>query len=463
MPPTLALILWFVLLLALLRFDPAKEPGTSFALWVPVLWIFISGSRLPSQWLGTDVESQAQAFEEGNPLDRAIYFLLILLAMAILMRRGFNWVDFCRRNFTLVLLLMFALVSVVWSDFPFISFKRWFRDLGNYLVVLVIVSDPSPLEAVGVVLRRLCYLLLPLSILLIKYYNYLAVHYSPWTGLQEYVGASTSKNMLGVVCLVGGLFLFWDTLRRWSGRKERGTKWIIRLNLAFIGMTLWLLSLSHSATSQVCLVIGCLVIAAVHSGWGRRHSTFVKFMSPASFCLYLILAYGFDINGQLAQGVGRDATLTGRSEIWKAVLRIHTNPLIGTGYESFWLGPRLARVWETAGAVNEAHNGYLEVYLNLGLIGDFLVFLFLIASYRIICKKLSPDFGLGSLALGMWTVMLFYNMTESAAFNGQILWVSFVLIMINVAAYTPVSLETPPTKKLVPGKNRIQVREGVTA
>lgn len=462
MPPTLALVLWFVLLLALLRFDPAKEPGTSFALWVPVLWIFISGSRLPSQWLGTDVESQAQAFEEGNPLDRAIYFLLILLAMAILMRRGFNWVDFFRRNFTLVLLLLFALVSVVWSDFPFISFKRWFRDLGNYLVVLVIVSDPSPLEAVGVVLRRLCYLLLPLSILLIKYYNYLAVHYSPWTGLQEYVGASTSKNMLGVVCLVGGLFLFWDTVRRWPGRKERRTKWIIRLNVAFIGMTLWLLSLSHSATSEVCLVIGCLVIAAVHSGWGRRHPTFIKFMSPASFCLYLILAYGFDINGQLAQGVGRDPTLTGRSEIWKAVLGIHTNPLIGTGYESFWLGPRLARVWETAGAVNEAHNGYLEVYLNLGLIGDFLVFLFLIASYRIICKKLSPDFPLGSLALGMWTIMLFYNMTEAAAFNGQVLWVSFVLIMISVAAYTPVSLETTPAKKLVPGKDRIQAREGVT-
>jgi transposase len=35
-----------------------------------------------------------------------------------------------------------------------------------------------------------------------------------------------------------------------------------------------------------------------------------------------------------------------------------------SGYESFWLGPRLLWVWEQAGGVNEAHNGYLEVYLN---------------------------------------------------------------------------------------------------
>ena len=463
MPPTLALALWFILLVALLRFDPAKEPGTSVALWVPVLWMFTSGSRLPSQWLGDEGVSQAQAFQEGNPLDRAIYFLLILLALAILMRRGFHWGDFIRRNLTLVLLLSFALASVVWSDFPFISFKRWFRDLGNYLVVLVVVSDPSPLEAVGVVLRRLCYLLLPLSILLIKYYTYLAVHYSPWSGAQEFVGASTSKNMLGVVCLVSGIYLFWDTIRRWSSRKERGTKWVIRLNAVFLVMVFWLLNLSHSATSEVCLVLGCLVIVAVHSGWGRRHHTFVKFMSPAIFCLYLILAYGFGINGKLAERVGRDATLTGRSEIWKAVLGTHTNPWIGTGYESFWLGPRLARVWETAGAVNEAHNGYLEVYLNLGLIGDFLVILFLLTSYWIICKKLSPSFQLGSLALGLWTLMLFYNMTESAAFSGQILWVSFVMIMIAVAAYKPVSLEPAPVRKLVPAKGRLRVREGVTA
>jgi len=47
MPPSLALFLWLVLLLLLLRFDPARDPETSLALWVPVIWLFIDGSRLP--------------------------------------------------------------------------------------------------------------------------------------------------------------------------------------------------------------------------------------------------------------------------------------------------------------------------------------------------------------------------------------------------------------------------------
>ena len=120
----------------------------------------------------------AQALEDGNPLDRISLLALILLAIGILMSRSFNWGIFFTRNLALMAFLSFALVSVFWSDFPFISFKRWFRDLGNYLVILVVLSDPRPLEAVRALLRRLCYLLIPLSILLIKYYLISGEHYS---------------------------------------------------------------------------------------------------------------------------------------------------------------------------------------------------------------------------------------------------------------------------------------------
>src|SRR5215813_7438871 len=136
MPPTVALILWLVLLLALLRFDPARVAGTSLALWIPVTWLFIVGSRLPSQWLGLSEGSQVTAFEAGNSLDRVIYFGLIVLSLGILFARSVKWGEIVRRNIFFVLLLLFALLSVAWSDFPFIAFKRWFRDLGNYLAIL---------------------------------------------------------------------------------------------------------------------------------------------------------------------------------------------------------------------------------------------------------------------------------------------------------------------------------------
>ena len=207
MPPTLALVIWFVLLIGLLYWDPAKESQSSLALWVPLIWMFILGSRLPAQWLaGTVSGPAAQALEEGNPLDRAVFSVLILLALVILFSRAFNWGKFFANNFALTALLLFALLSVVWSDFPFIALKRWFRDLGNYLVILVVVSDPRPLEAVRTMLRRLCYLLIPLSILIYKYYPQIGKQYDPWTGLAMFVGATTSKNMLGVLCLISGVF-----------------------------------------------------------------------------------------------------------------------------------------------------------------------------------------------------------------------------------------------------------------
>jgi O-antigen ligase len=247
-----------------------------------------------------------------------------------------------------------------------------------------------------------------------------------WSGNAMFVGATTSKNMLGAVCLISGLFFFWDILTRWPDRKERRTKWIIRVNAAFILMTLWLLRLSASATSKVCLVIGCLVILAANSGVIKRHPGLLKVPVPAIFCLYLILAFGLGLNGQLAAQLGRDPTLTDRTIIWNTLLSLHTNPIIGTGYESLWLGARLQKIWEVVGGINEAHNGYLDIYLNLGFAGVFFLAAFLIASYRTIWKKFAVSPALATLSLGVWTAMLFYNVTE-AAFKGGLLWLAFLI------------------------------------
>ena len=447
MPPPLALLLWSIFLVWLLRFDlklsrsdSARAGKTSLILWVPVIWISIVGSRLPSQWLGMATGQAAQTLEEGNPLDSVIYSVLILLGVGILISRRFKWGDVANRNLALTVYLFFALTSVLWSDYSFIAAKRWVRDLGSYLMIFIVLSDPTPLEAVRTLLRRLCFLLIPLSIMLLKYYPGISIGYDRWTGLPEHMGVTTSKNMLGVLCLVSGIFLFWDTVMRWSKRKERWTKKVILVNVAFIAMTLWLLDMSNSATSRLCLVLGCLVIAVAHSKTIKRRPVFLEVAIPVVVCLYLVLAFGFgvDINAELAMAVGRDPSLTGRTNIWSAVLSTHTNPLIGTGYESFWLGPRLRQVWALAGAVNEAHNGYLEVYLNLGLIGLFLLAVFLISSYRTVCKTYAKLPSLGSFALALWAILPFYNVTESA-FRIQLMFVMFLLGAIAV----PQALSVP--------------------
>jgi exopolysaccharide production protein ExoQ len=433
MPPSLVLAVWVVLLAAVLCFDPARAPRTSPALWVPVISMFIAGTRGASQWFSGKVGMSAAAFQEGSPLDRILSSTLILLAIGILASRSFDWGAFFARNMALVGFLSFALVSVVWSDFPFITFKRWFRDMGIYLMILVVLSDPRPLEAVRTVLRRLGYLMVPLSIVLIKYFSELGRHYSVWTGETEYVGAATSKNTLGLLCLISGLFFFWDTATRWADRKQRRTKRILLLNVAFIGMTVWLMQLAQSTTSDVCLLLGCLVIAAAHSRIFKRRPTVLKVLIPALFCLYLLADFGLNLNGSMAQAVGKDPTLTDRTKIWAFVLGMHTNPLVGTGYQSFWLGSRLQYFWDYSGLghLNEAHNGFLEVYLEMGLIGVFLLVIFLIAAYKSICRRLTNSSDLAILGAATWITLVFYNMSE-AAFEGGLLWMMLLFATISI-------------------------------
>lgn len=434
MPPSLALLIWLVSLLALFWFDPGRESKTSAALWVPLTWLFFIASRSPSQWLAQNSATTiGQALEDGNPLNRAIFLCLTVLAFAILVSRSFKWRRFALQNSALVLFLAYTLVSVAWSDFPLASFKKWFRDAGIYMTVLVIVTDRDRLAAVRTVLRRLWYLTVPLSIVLVKYYPNVGRTWSEW-GNMEIAGVTTSKNMLGLLCLASGIFFAWDIVIRWGQRRNKRVRRIMLVNTAFIGMDVYLLHLCGSKTSTVCLILGCLMISAVHTNFGRRHTNWISAMAPVVFFIYLILTVGFGMSAQLSAAVGGSATMSDRTRIWQVLLSVPINSVVGCGYQSFWLGWRIDWVWSrlTGDNVFEAHNGYLQTYLDLGVIGLILVCTFLVATYRDICRQLAQLKPLASLSLGLWFLLLFYNVTE-AALGGGILW----LMLLTGSVATP--------------------------
>jgi len=446
-----------ILVTWLLVRDPAKDGKFSISLWIPIVWMVIVGSRLPSQWLNIGSSSMAQSMEEGNTTDASIYVLLMLSAIAVLVSRSFRWDRFCSNNFPLILFLAFALLSVSWSDFPVVTLKRWIRDIGTYLVILVVLTDSNPKEAIRLTLRRFLYILIPLSVVIIKYIPTLGIQYNSWTGAPEYMGVTTSKNMLGVLCLVSGIFFMWDIATRWSLRRQKKTKRILAVNVVMMMMTVWLLHMCGSSTSQLCMVLGWIIIFAFRSKMARRRPIVLKVVIPCAVSLYLIVAFGFgfDINAFVAQSIGKDPTLTGRTVIWNAVMSTKTNEILGTGYESFWLGPRLQQVWQLTGpGINEAHNGYLEVYLNLGIVGVLLIINFLIGSYGAICRRLNTDLSLGSLGMAFWAILPFYNVTESA-FRGQLIFVTFLFMALVV----PEKLKVMGTHSHVEDVRRIQKTE----
>ena len=255
--------------------------------------------------------------------------------------------------------------------------------------------------------------------------------------------------MLGLLCLVSGLFFLWDKVTRWPDRRQRKTKRILIVNAAFLLMTVWLLQTAQSTTSMLCLVLGGLVILASASRWIRRRPRILETLIPGSFCLYLILNFALGMNGAMAQAVGKDPTLTDRTKIWAILLSMHTNQLIGTGYQSFWLGPRLEWFWNNAGLghLNEAHNGYLEIYLELGIVGVVLIAWFLIASFRTISRRLRLSPSLATFGLAVWIAMVFYNMSE-AAFETGLMYFLFLLIALAVP-------ERVMRRAPVPGVNNV--------
>src|SRR5205823_3503127 len=107
-------------------------------------------------------------------------------------------------NKLLVVFFCYCTVSILWSDFPFVAFKRLTKGIGNLTMVLVILSDPNPVAAIRRFFARSGFLLIPLSVLLIKYYPALGRVYNRWSWEAYSTGVSTDKNSLGGVCLIVG-------------------------------------------------------------------------------------------------------------------------------------------------------------------------------------------------------------------------------------------------------------------
>ena len=110
-------------------------------------------------------------------------------------------------------------------------------------------------------------------------------------------------------------------------------------------------------------------------------------------------------------------------------------------------------IWAKFGPLNEAHNGYLESYLNLGLIGVALLIAFLITSYGKIYRQLKTSLTLASLCLAIWTILLFYNMSE-AAFTDGILW----LLLLLGASDMPERAKEPTSDLAVFGNRNSAIR-----
>jgi O-antigen ligase len=397
--------------------------------------MFFICSRQPGQWLRiAGLPVLGGSVEEGNPLDGTVYLVLTLAGLYVLIRRRVSFSEFVRSNQWLLVFVLYCFVAIFWSDFPVSSFKRWIKIIAHPIMVLVIFSEPNPMEALLTLFKRVAYVVFPVSILWIKYYPALGRTALEW-GEMGNCGISTGKNMMGGICLIFGLFFLWHFLQVLRTEKGVTRRNELLLTAFLFWMSGYCLLKVHSATNNICLLLGIAIIALL--GLRTLNMRLVGAYAAAAAVILVIAQVTFDIYGKIVDVSGHGSTIEGRGRLWDTLLETDTNPIFGTGFESYWLGERLQKLWDIPEfwwRPTQAHNGYLEIYLNLGVVGLFILIAFILATFYKCRRELLRNFEWGRFRMSCLVAILVHNWTE-AGFKGlSLFFFTFFIIAIDYPA-----------------------------
>lgn len=422
-------------------------------IWVPFLWLFFTSTRALSTWLSGHPEGAGQVDYSGSIADSLLMTALMLVGLVVLsMRRGRVW-KILVRNKWIVALFALMVVSVLWSNFPAITFRRAVRSIGTLLMVLVVLTERDPNEAIRILLQRLYLIQIPLSVITIKYFRNIGVLYS-WNGLEEqWIGLSTDKNSLGQVAMFGGVFWLWQLVRDWSVRKARGNLRKVAVDGLLLLLTLWLLrgsKNSHSSTAILGFVVCTLLLLALHLI--RKTAAITKrlilagvigcaLLIPVAFLM--IQALNESPAKAVVQATGRNMTLTDRTLLWTDVLNIAAKrPLLGVGYGAFWVGSISYDLYPLPNwsqktpwwRPEQGHNGYIDAYVTLGIAGAGLLIIIIGIGFFSAYSDLQREFQYGSLRLVLLLSIVVDNLTETSFLKGtHAFWFLFLLLAVKLA------------------------------
>jgi O-antigen ligase len=208
-----------------------------------------------------------------------------------------------------------------------------------------------------------------------------------------------------------------------------------------LGMNIWLFHTINSATSLGCFLVGSALITVL--GLSKRPRPWLAHAMVGALIVVGSVAYLFpSAFAFIVTSAGRKTNLTGRTDLWADLLGLRVSPWLGAGFESFFLGPRLEYLWAKYWwHPNEAHNGFLETYLTLGIFGLCLLGLLICTGYRHCMNLYRRDPRSGGLHLAFLVIAPIYNLTEAAFKIMNPVWILFLLAVTALPDWTFQSVE----------------------
>ena len=383
-----------------------------------------------------DIEVQTRA--EGNIADRLVSLAMGGLAFAIILLRWRLALMLLRQSWLIWLMVGWCVLSVVWSMYPGFTIRRTF--------VMCVLTAAAFALALNTRNTYRLHTMLALFLAFVMALNIVATILFPSIAITEIGvrGIYGQKNMSGQVAVISAF-----AIATWMSVSQRPLHVVI--GLGGLGVTGLFLLMTGSRTSTA-LAVGLtltvpLVMRFLARGPRERRNLFMLGLFGLAFAALGFLAVGMTLPEILKHSVG-DPTLSGRTDIWEfALIEIAHRPWLGAGYGAFWdvgldvdpvlrapPGTFLSQV--KIGYLNQAHNGYLEVMLHVGIIGLVLALAAVAQSvYQALylCLDRTTSGAAHALHLFCFLVLVFYlgnNLMEATLFlRGQMLNNIAMLVM----------------------------------
>jgi O-antigen ligase len=347
-----------------------------------------------------------------------ISFLLLLWRWKYVVQRLF-------RSPFLLILLGLVVCSVLWSAQPSLTQTRAIALLGTTLFGIYFGTRFSPkeqLDILAITFSVILLLSLVFVIALPQYGKMSGIHAGAWRGIFIH------KNPFGQLMVLSSLIFLSLSLRRGQ------SSWKAMLGLT---MSVFMIVMSASSSSLINFVTLFLVFTVLKvTLWPDRVMIPVISALAAFGCFASIFLV--EMLELVVGSVGKDLTLTGRTDIWPIVIRQGLQrPILGYGYSGFWgdWNSPGAAVWKDYGwLAPNAHNGFIDLWIQLGFVGAavfILGFLQMFIRSLQLSKQSDPSLYSWSVIYLIFTCLI--NSTESSLMvNNSLNWVLFVSLGISL-------------------------------
>lgn len=358
---------------------------------------------------------------------QSITKIFLGLSIYLVLSNVRGMVELLLRNALLVVIMLLACISYVWSIDPEITLRR--------CIILISFALLACATVLQYELRDIVKLFFALSVVVAALSLYFIV-FQPLLGMNPdgrgARGAFLHKNIFSEFLMVTFMAVI-------AAIRMRVVAGWLGYPLLLVHLALLIMANSATALTVVVVMLGILALVELGRLPFKAFATVTAFGIAIGLLVALLTIVHLE---DLFLALDRDPTLTGRDAVWAyARSMIENRALLGHGYAAFWESePIMSYVMETLNwRITHAHNGYLQVWIELGIIGLSLLILYLLQCL-VRFVRLQPSHDLRAFVLPTLIGLLVYNLGETQLMVGK----SFGWIMIMICLF----LTTPGLERI---------------